>query len=249
MGFARIAALTHTMEDVFEMLRGRTGALERTRDRRAAASASTRLEAAVESIERDGDEQLDPTALIARLSELVRHPSEAAARRGRARSGRAPGLPEAVAAFTADVPLVRVTVALAADVLMPAVRAYMVLSAVADHGEMVWSIARPPTRSTPSPGRPSRPGSRPSTSRPRSRRRSRAVPDVDTVTVEHAQTSAEPAEPEPSPRPDRGRAGIRRERRPRRRFRPGRTVHAAPTARSTAATVRVDAERLDQLMH
>src|SRR4029077_11941761 len=29
MGFARMAALTHTMEDVFETLRGRTGGLER----------------------------------------------------------------------------------------------------------------------------------------------------------------------------------------------------------------------------
>ena len=81
MGFARMAALTHTMEDVFETLRGRTGALER-RVIDVLLECLDALEGAVEAIERDGDEQLDPTVLIARLSELVRRrPSRSRTRR------------------------------------------------------------------------------------------------------------------------------------------------------------------------
>ncbi len=132
MGFARMAALTHTMEDVFETLRGRTGALER-RVIDVLLECLDALEGAVEAIERDGDEQLDPTALIARLGELV----------GAAPAPAAAATPEAVAAYTAGAPLLHVSVALAADVVMPAVRAYMTLAAVADHGETIWSSPTP----------------------------------------------------------------------------------------------------------
>jgi two-component system chemotaxis sensor kinase CheA len=239
MGFARMAALTHTMEDVFETLRGRTGALER-RVIDVLLECLDALEAAVEAIERDGDEQLDPTALIARLSELVRHPSEAAPAAAAAVAAPS-GLPEAVAAFTADVPLVRVTVALAADVMMPAVRAYMVLSAVADHGEMVWSS---PTADDVDTFAGSAVDAWVATEHEPATLEAaiRAVPDVDTVTAEHAQASTEPetvpeALPEAAPAPAETAAA------------PTAPVHAAPTARSTAATVRVDAVRLDQLMH
>ena len=72
MGFARMAALTHTMEDVFETLRGRTGGLER-RVIDILLECLDVLEGAVEAIAADGDEKFDPTALIARLSELVHH--------------------------------------------------------------------------------------------------------------------------------------------------------------------------------
>jgi two-component system, chemotaxis family, sensor kinase CheA len=69
MGFARMAALTHTMEDVFETLRGRTGGLEQgVID--VLLECLDALERAVDAIERDGDEHLDPTALIARLTEF-----------------------------------------------------------------------------------------------------------------------------------------------------------------------------------
>ncbi len=202
MGFARMAALTHTMEDVFETLRGRTGALER-RVIDVLLECLDALEAAVEAIARDGDEQLDPTALIARLTELVRHPSEDVPAAAAAAAAPA-GLPEAVAAFTADVPLVRVTVALAADVMMPAVRAYMVLSAVADHGEMVWSS---PTVDDVDSFAGSAVDAWVATEHEPATLEAavRAVPDVHTVTAEHAQASAEPASPRPFPRPRRHR--------------------------------------------
>src|SRR5689334_10793296 len=133
MGFARMAALTHTMEDVFETFRGRTEGLER-QVIDVLLECLDALEGAVSAIEQQGDEQLDPAALIARLSDLVDH--SGAAHPAPVEAPAAPaGLPEAVATFDADVPLLRVAVSLTADVMMPSVRAYMALAAVADHGE------------------------------------------------------------------------------------------------------------------
>ena len=239
MGFARMAALTHKMEDVFEMLRGRTGALER-RVIDVLLECLDALEGAVEAIERDGDEQLDPTA--------ADRPS------GRARRRRSPhrsprpsaaepaATPEAVAAYAADVPLLHVSVRLAADVMMPAVRAYMVLAAVADHGETIWSsptpdeVGRVQRRRGRGVGghRPRRRdgrGRRPR--RPRHRRhhgdRRRPAPPRPP-----RRPPARPTRPSASPSPPPA---------PPHRCRPRRH------ARRTSATVRVDAVRLDQLMH
>src|SRR6186997_2842757 len=59
MGFEAMAALTHQMEDVFELLRQRTGGLERE-----AVDALLRcldaLSLALDAIEADGAERLDP---------------------------------------------------------------------------------------------------------------------------------------------------------------------------------------------
>jgi two-component system chemotaxis sensor kinase CheA len=249
MGFARMAALTHTMEDVFETLRGRTGGLER-RVIDILLECLDVLEVAVEQIETNGDENFDPTALIARLSELIQHPGEPAAAAPAAPAAAA-GLPEAVATFTADVPLLHIEVTLAADVMMPAVRAYMALTAVADHGETIWSSptsdevdgfsgtaieAWLATEHDPATVEAA----------------VRGVPDIAAVSVTTNDRSAEPAAeaaapaaaaapvaeaaaetPQPAPAADA----------------PAAPVHAAPAARSTAQTVRVDALRLDQLMH
>jgi two-component system chemotaxis sensor kinase CheA len=87
MGFARMAALTHTMEDVFETLRGRTGGLER-RVIDILLECLDVLEGAVEAIETNGDENFDPTTLIARLSELSRRHGGPYRRRRPARCGR-----------------------------------------------------------------------------------------------------------------------------------------------------------------
>ena len=53
MGFAGMAALTHEMEDVFELLRQRTRRPRARGHRRAASSASTRSSAAVDAIDDD----------------------------------------------------------------------------------------------------------------------------------------------------------------------------------------------------
>jgi two-component system chemotaxis sensor kinase CheA len=247
MGFARMAALTHTMEDVFETLRGRTGALER-RVIDVLLECLDALEGAVEAIERDGDEQLDPAALIAKLSELVGAAPPAAAE---APAEVAAETPEAVAAYSADVPLVHVSVKLADDVMMPSVRAFMTLAAVADHGETIWSS---PTSDEVDAFSGSAVDAWVATDHEAETIEAavRAVPDVAEVTVSvqagstgpaaeaeepAAEAAAETAETAPS-------AG-----KPEAAADPAAQAQAAPQARKGSATVRVDALRLDQLMH
>jgi two-component system, chemotaxis family, sensor kinase CheA len=240
MGFARMAALTHTMEDVFETLRGRTGALER-RVIDVLLECLDALEGAVEAIERDGDEQLDPAALIARLGDLVG--AAPAAPAAEAPAEKASAVPEAVAAFGADVPLVHVSVKLSDDVMMPSVRAYMTLAAVADHGETIWSSPTPDEVDAFS-GSAVEAWVATEHDAAAIQAALRAVPDVAEVTVAAAETaSAEPAaEPATAPAPaPAGEPGAGAD--------ASAPVYASPQARKSSATVRVDALRLDQLMH
>ncbi len=239
MGFAKMAALTHTMEDVFETFRGRTDGLDR-QVIDILLECLDALEGAVAAIEQGGNEQLDPTALIARLSDLVdRSAAEPAAAAAPAASD---DLPEAVAAFTADVPLIRVTVGLAADVMMPSVRAYMALAVVADHGETIWSS---PTADEVDAFSGALVEAWVATEHEPAKIEAavRTVPDVASVTVAArtpddqpapaAADAAPPAAAENAPSPAAA----------------GPAAPAAPAARPSAATVRVDAVRLDQLMH
>jgi two-component system chemotaxis sensor kinase CheA len=231
MGFARMAALTHTMEDVFETLRGRTGLLEQ-RVIDVLLECLDALEGAVEAIERDGDEQLDPTVLIARLSELV-----GAAPTPVADAPATAAMPAAVAAYAADAPLLQVSVALAADVMMPAVRAYMTLAAVADHGETIWSSPAPDEVDAFS-GSAVEAWVATEHDAATIEAAVRAVPEIADVTVALAQAgSAEPLAPSAKPAA------------PEAATRAAAPVHPSPQARKTSATVRVDAVRLDQLMH
>src|SRR4051794_41960834 len=71
MGFSGIAALTHTMEDVFELLRQRSGGLSPDAVD-VVFEGLDALSAAVASIEREGSEQIDPPPLGARPERLVR---------------------------------------------------------------------------------------------------------------------------------------------------------------------------------
>ena len=73
MGFEQVAALTHEMESVFELLRENKSGL----DREAITillSCLDALEAAMESIAADGEERLDPTL---RSCERLPRPSSA----------------------------------------------------------------------------------------------------------------------------------------------------------------------------
>ena len=136
--------------------------------------------------------------------------------------------------------------------MMPAVRAYMVLSAVADHGEMIWSSPDRPTRSTASPASAIEAWLATEHEPATVEAAVRAVPDVDAVTVEHAQRGRRARRPRAAPEARAAAAPARRRgapAEPAAAAAPAAPVHAAPTARSTAATVRVDAVRLDQLMH
>src|SRR5689334_8100961 len=72
MGFEGMAALTHKMEDVFELLRqrghGLTGEVVDV-----LLACLDALSGAVDSIDDDGAEHLDPAELVARLGALVRN--------------------------------------------------------------------------------------------------------------------------------------------------------------------------------
>ncbi|HEX4280791.1 MAG TPA: chemotaxis protein CheA [Solirubrobacteraceae bacterium] len=141
MGFSRIAELTHEMEDVFELLRQRTNGLPAEAIDTVFACLDA-LSAAVEAIEVDGQESLDPAPVVARLRSLVRPRTP---EQEMARVGIADPLDHAavIAAQEAGARVVRVRVALSPDVLMPAVRAHMVLVALADHGEILASSPPP----------------------------------------------------------------------------------------------------------
>jgi two-component system, chemotaxis family, sensor kinase CheA len=239
MGFARMAALTHTMEDVFETFRGRTEGLGR-QVIDVLLECLDALEGAVSAIEQHGDEQLDPAALIARLSDLVDHSGGAHPAPVEAPAATA-GVPEAVAAFDADIPLLRVAVSLTADVMMPSVRAYMTLAAVADHGETIWSS---PTAEEVDVFSGSAIEAWVATEHEPAKIEAavRAVPDVAEVTVAAHGSDDRPA---PAAQPAAAEAGPA----PAPVAQAAEHPQAAPAARPTASTVRVDAVRLDQLMH
>jgi two-component system chemotaxis sensor kinase CheA len=228
MGFEGMAALTHQMEDVFELLRQRSGGLAReTVD--VLLECLDALSAATDAIETDGAERLEPTPLIERLKGLVRDrtPVQAVARHG---GQAAPSLPDAVAdALVAGQAVLHARVTLGEDTLMPAVRAYMVIAAAAELGRVVTSapevdhveafdgrlvdlwVTADVEAATLSAGLLS-------------------VPDVAAAEVSEAVTHGAPDVPTQAvPAPV--------------------AVLERADASRAAATVRVDAERLDQLMH
>ncbi len=141
MGFSAIAELTHVMEDVFEILRKREGGLHREAITTVLACLDG-LQGAVESIEQDGSENLDPAALIEQLRALIRDrtPEQQLERAG----GAIIPDPAVVAAVRADGGrILYVKVTLDPEVMMPAVRAHMVFAALNVHGEMIGSIPTP----------------------------------------------------------------------------------------------------------
>jgi two-component system chemotaxis sensor kinase CheA len=237
MGFEGMAALTHQMEDVFELLRQRSGGLERE-----AIDVLLRcldaLSVAVDAIEAGGAESLDPAPLVELLQGLVRErtPDQQVARRG---GEAAPALPDEVAiALAADTAVLHARVRLTHDVLMPTVRAFMVLTAAADLGAIVTSAPHEEDVEA-FDGRVIDVWVSAEVEAETLEQSLAAVPDVESVTVEEcgapveevAPIVDEAAAPEPA-------AGI-----------PEPVAAAPATASRAATTVRVDAERLDQLMH
>jgi two-component system chemotaxis sensor kinase CheA len=235
MGFAGMAALTHEMENVFELLRQRRGGIGREAIDVLLGCLDV-LTAAVDSIDTTGDEQIDPAALIERLKGLVR---ENEATRADTASAEVP----ADLAERADGRrVVQVRATLAADAAMPSVRAYMVLAALAELGETLacspapdaidgfdgaeinaWMVSEHPDAAL--------------------SYAAASVPDVDGVevfeVVEDAAVEAGEPAPEPAPAATPAATGVR----------PAPAAAAAPRASKGSSTVRVDAERLDQLMH
>jgi two-component system chemotaxis sensor kinase CheA len=141
MGFSAIAELTHVMEDVFEVLRQRADGLHREAITTVLACLDG-LQGAVDSIERNGSEDLDPAVLIEQLRTLIRDrtPDQELERAG----GAIIPDPDVVAAVRADGGrILYVKVTLDPEVMMPAVRAHMVFAALNMHGEMIGSVPTP----------------------------------------------------------------------------------------------------------
>ncbi len=128
MGFTGMSELTHNMEDVFELLRQRRDGISRNAVD-ALLECLDALSAAVDSIDDCGEEHIDPTALNERLRSLVRT----------RRDDQPPPDPALVIPAGGHPDGVALTVTLADDVAMPSVRAYMLLAAFAEHGRIVAS--------------------------------------------------------------------------------------------------------------
>jgi two-component system chemotaxis sensor kinase CheA len=254
MGFEGMASLTHHMEDVFELLKQRRGGLDRAAIDVLLECLDT-LEAAVDGIEADGDEQLDPTVLNERLQALVRAPD--------AGDGADDPGPDAAVlaaeAVAAGARVVHVVAPLAEDTLMPSVRAYMALAAIAEHGELVASVPHHDDVES-FAGQVVEAWIVSEHEDEALLESVRGVPDVASATATEVEAPAEDpaeepvdhAEPVAPPEPAAAATPQPPAAEPAASAPPEPTAAAAdrPAApKKASATVRVDAERLDALMH
>jgi two-component system chemotaxis sensor kinase CheA len=234
MGFEGMATLTHKMEDVLELLRQRGGELSRAVVDVLLACLDA-LSGAVDAIDHDGAENLDPAALLERLQALVRDRDDPDAVEPE---------PEVVVSAPVLAPVgdgrvvLEIHAVLAEDVQMPAVRAYQALAAAGEHGDVL--------RSTPTEGEVDRFAGRivevllaTDHEVDAVAAAIRGVPDIADVRV--AEAVAEPVEdtaPLAAVEDDGAVAGAG-----------GSVSTPAAAKKGNHQTVRVDAERLDQLMH
>ncbi|MGZ4304785.1 MAG: chemotaxis protein CheW [Solirubrobacteraceae bacterium] len=228
MGFAKIAELTHAMEDVFELLRQRSAGLK-TEAIDTVFACLDALSQATDAIEADGKEALDPEPLVKRLRSLVR-PRTREQQLSRVGTDRPPDATALDAAQAAGARILHVRVKLNEDTLMPAVRAHMVLAALTDHGEVVSSNPAPDGLEL-FDGRQIDAWIASDHDQDSVAQAAGGVSEVSTVEVGELEVAAAPAEPqatEPEPQP---------------------VATNAQTATKATRTVRVDAGRLDSLMH
>jgi len=225
MGFAGIAALTHKMEDVFELLRQRTGALERKVIDVVLACLDA-LEGAVEAIDETGAEKLAAEPLLERLDSLIRArtPAQAAAKQG----GDDP--PADLFVQAAGRRVLRVCVQLDEEAPMPAVRAFMLLNALDQHGELLHSS---PSESEVDAFAGRRIDAWVASDAPEPVVAQALAQVADVVGVPDVVVVTEPREAEVVQISDAA----------------GLAAVAGPGTRKRSSTVRVDAERLDALMH
>jgi two-component system chemotaxis sensor kinase CheA len=176
----------------------------------------------VDAIDDDGEERIKPEALIERLRGLIRDDTADAA------AGRAGAAEPALdlAALADGRRVTHVSATLAEDVQMPSVRAYMVLAALAEMGETLACDPSPDTVDS-FTGREVQAWLVSERADAELSAVAGAVPEVESVSVAEAVGDAAVDEGEPAPV----------------------TETAAPRPHKGSSTVRVDAERLDQLMH
>jgi two-component system, chemotaxis family, sensor kinase CheA len=221
MGFDRVAEVTHEMESVFELLRQRTSGLDAEVIDTVFACLDV-LSAAVEAIESTGQDELDPAPVIARLRRLVRPRTPD---QEMVYGGVTPSDPLVIqAALAAGVRVLHLKVMLEADTMMPAVRAHMLLAALSDHGELVASAPTPDAIELFS-GRQIDAWLASEHEDELIAATARGVSEVVSVEVD----ALTPVTAESTP--------------------PVSETPAKPASEKAARTVRVDAERLDALMH
>lgn len=136
MGFSAMAELTHKMEDVFELLRQRRGGLSRDAID-AVLACLDMLESGVANIDEHGEERLDPSELIARLDGLVH---ERTAEQKAAKLGGVAPDPAELLRLAGGRPVIHVVAKLADDVSMPSVRAFMVIGACTNLGDVLAAL-------------------------------------------------------------------------------------------------------------
>src|SRR3954470_4597411 len=141
MGFAGMAALTHEMEDVFELLKQRRGGLSRDAID-CLLQCLDALPAAVDAIDETGAEAIEPEPLIARLKGLIRA-DEASEDEDDDDEQRGAEMPDNLSELAGGRRVGQISATLCADVQMPSVRAYMLLSAIAGLGETLACIPAP----------------------------------------------------------------------------------------------------------
>ena len=243
MGFEGVAAVTHRMEDVFELLKQRSGGLDRATIDVLLECLDT-LEGAVDSIEADGTEHLDPAPLVARLEALIRAPR---AEEDDDDDGAGGVDVAAILAAAGDQRIVQLNVALADDCLMPSVRAYMVLAALGEHGELAGSVPHHDDIET-FDGRELVAYLASEHEDEAVLATVRAVPDVAEVTAVEPSAAAPAAAPAAEVAEVAEAVAAEPAEEPAAAAEPEAGKPAAAHKKG-AATVRVDAERLDQLMH
>jgi two-component system chemotaxis sensor kinase CheA len=138
MGFDAIVGLTHAMEDVFELLRQRAGGLPPGAID-VLSGCLDALETTVDGIAAGRGAVLDSAPLVERLRQLARErtPEQELARDGDAE------LPDFTRELIVGERLLHVVVELAEACQMPAVRAFMLFEALRVHGELVGGIPAP----------------------------------------------------------------------------------------------------------
>ncbi len=242
MGFAGMAALTHEMEDVFELLKQRRGGLSRDAID-CLLQCLDALSAAVDSIDTTGVEEIEPDALIARLKGLIRDADEAAETADALEEARGAGMPDNLSELAGGRRVVQVSATLREDVQMPSVRAYMLLSAIANMGETLACVPAPDDVDT-FKGREIDAWVVSERTDSELAEAAGSVPEVDDVQVFEAiadvavETGDDSVEAAPSAAAPEAKA-----------------APAAPRSGNGSghskgsSTVRVDSERLDQLMH
>jgi two-component system chemotaxis sensor kinase CheA len=239
MGFAGMAALTHEMEDVFELLKQRRGGLSREAID-CLLECLDALSAAVDAIDTTGVEAIEPDALIVRLKGLIRDADELAEAESAGEESRGAEAPDNLAELADGRRVVQISATLRDDVQMPSVRAYMLLSAIAGMGETLACVPTPDDVDSFS-GRTIDAWVVSERTDAELGDAAGAVPDVDDVqvfealadsAVETGDENVEVAAPRAAA-PDAKAAAPRN----------GGAAHKG------SSTVRVDSERLDQLMH